>query len=92
MDEYEDPLKARERLLDIIAGTEELISETRRSRLEIAQTEKEVEDERKTTQTNDFRYHLQREQIRRAYENVDFILRGLERQKKIAVQKLHELD
>jgi len=87
--QYQDEEAA---LKDILKGISELIADTRGQRGEINQLRTELDQKHSAGQVTDLYYALCMENLRRNNQTVDYCLRSLDRQKKIAISKLRELD
>ncbi len=79
-------------LEDIIEGINELITETRKQRTEVNKLGKELKQKHAAEQLSDMEYAVDAERLRRTNQNIDFCMRSLERQKKIAISKIQELE
>lgn len=79
-------------LEDIIRDVDKLIGETRGQRKEAKSLDKEIEEAFEAKELTDFSYAVKKEQMRRHNQNIDYCLRSLDRQKKIALTKIRELE
>jgi hypothetical protein len=79
-------------LEDIIEGINELIVETRKQRVEVNKLGRELKQKHDEKQLTDMEYAVDTERLRRTHQNIDFCMRSLERQKKIAISKIQELE
>lgn len=82
----------REILHDILSGVDELLAESRKGRQELHDVRQELDDRYKNGDYGDFGYHVRLEQVARSHQTLNFYIRKLEQQKKIALQKLRELE
>ena len=84
-----------EMLKEILDDISELIAETRASRSELKQLERQSREEFAHKKTTSFTYDIRLEKLRRAYQEVDYCLRSLEHQRKLTMEtinRLRELD
>lgn len=79
-------------LEDIIEGINELIVETRKQRVEVNKLVQELKEKHAKQQLSDMEYAIDTERLRRTHQNIDFCMRSLERQKKIAISRISELE
>jgi hypothetical protein len=79
-------------LRDILNGVKELMIETHRQRKEVRELWDEIEVQYNQGAMTEMTFAVEKEQFRRTNENIDFCLRSLDRQKKIALNKLQELE
>ncbi len=79
-------------LRDILRGVKELMIETHRQRKEVRELWDEVELQYQGGIMSELTFAVEKEQFRRTNENIDYCLRSLDRQKKIALNKLQELE
>ncbi len=82
----------REMLQDILSGVDELLAESRKSREELQSVKSELDVAYAKGDFSAFGYQIRQEQIDRSHQTVNFYIRKLEQQKKIAIQKLRELE
>lgn len=82
----------REILEGIVADTRQLIADTRANRKEWRELVEEVETTYKRGEMTQLTYDINKERLRRSSEDIDCCLRSLDRQMKIALQKLRELE
>lgn len=75
-----------------MADTRQLIADTRTSRKEWRELVDEVETMFKRGEMTQLTYDINKERLRRSGEDIDCCLRSLDRQMKIALQKLRELE
>jgi major membrane immunogen (membrane-anchored lipoprotein) len=87
-----DDQSDREILEEIVADTRRLIVDTRTSRREWRELVTEVETTFKRGKMTQLTYDIHKERLRRSGQDIDYCLRNLDRQMKIALQKLRELD
>lgn len=78
-------------LKDILNGIGELIVETRGQRHEVKLLHDELDQKHAAGQLTDLYYALSVESLRRNQQTIEYCLRSLDRQKKIAITKLQEL-
>lgn len=78
-------------LEDIIAGINELIGETRQQRKEVNKLAEEMKQKHAARQLSDMEYAVDLERLRRTHQNINYCVRSLERQKKIAISRINEL-
>jgi hypothetical protein len=78
-------------LNEILEGISELMADTRRQRKDLDELGRELHQNRDRQRMSDFRYAVDKERLRRSYQDVNYCLKSLERQRKIALQKLTEL-
>ena len=81
-----------ETLKEILDSVNELIAETRASRQELRETEAELEKQRSEKKVSALTYNVELERIRRVHQDIDYNLRSLDRQRKIFLEKLSELN
>ncbi len=79
-------------LEDIITDINQLITETRQTKKELKMLEEEVKQQYDTGKMNDLDFTISKERLRRHSQNIDYCLRKLEREKKIAITKIQELE
>jgi len=88
----EDKQNEIEMLQDILDNVCKLIAETRSNYKELKELEEEVNNRFADKKISKFTYDIELERIRRNYQNIDHSLSSLERQRKIATEKLRELE
>jgi hypothetical protein len=88
----QSPQSDREILEEIVTDTRKLIVETRNSRKEWRDLLKDVESLHAEGKTTKLTYDIDKERLRRTGQDIDCCLRSLDRQMKIALKKLSELD
>lgn len=79
-------------LLDILNSVKGLIIDTYRQRSEVKELWLETTARYKSGKLTQLTYEIEKEQFRRTNQNIDCCLRSLDRQKKIALAKLDELE
>ena len=84
-----DSQNEREILEGIVTDTQRLISETRANRREWHELRQEVEAMFARGDMTRLTYDVHKERLRRSGQDIDCCLRSLERQMKIALQKLY---
>lgn len=78
-------------LKNIIESVNELIMETRGQVKNVRELKQTIEKEHNEGTMTEFSFVINMEHAARAKQNVDYMLRSLDRQKKIALSKLKEL-
>jgi hypothetical protein len=78
-------------LKDILNGIGELIADTRGQRREVKLLHDELDQKHSAGKLTDLYYALSVESLRRNQQTIDYCLRSLDRQKKIALTKLYEI-
>lgn len=79
-------------LSEILSSVNELIAETRKARQELHETEAELSEMYNHGKVTALTYDVQSERVRRDYQEIDHTLRSLDRQRKIFLEKLRELE
>lgn len=82
----------RQKLRDILKDIHALMAETRKARQELNGVKKELDTCYQDGEVTELGYHLRLEQINRSHQNINFCMRKLEHQKKVALQKLRDLE
>src|SRR2546430_2615732 len=82
----------REILEEIVADTRRLIHDTRANRKEWHELVAEVDATFERGEMTKLTYDIHKERLRRSGQDIDCCLRSLDRQMKIALQKLNELE
>lgn len=79
-------------LNEILSSVNELIAETRSSRQELREAETELKEMYGQKKVSSLTYDVQSERIRRDYQEIDHTLRQLDRQRKVFLEKLQNLE
>ena len=79
-------------LKDILEDLADLVRQTRQSSKELRQIELELKQALAQKQITQFSFDIKAEQVRRSHQDIDFCLRSLDRQRKICLEKLRELE
>ncbi|HTE22179.1 MAG TPA: hypothetical protein VK674_03995 [Candidatus Limnocylindria bacterium] len=82
----------REILKDILHGIRDLIRQTRTNRQELQKLEAEIVQLHDAGHMSDLFYDIEMERARRAHKSVNYCMKSLERQKKVALWQLKELE